>query len=57
MRRGGRLLLAQATEVAMDDVGLVPLYFLVNTWATRKGFVYDARSDELTMISGLTPGP
>ena len=48
-------LLAQATEVAMRDVGLVPLYFLVNTWATRKGFRYDARSDEMTIAAGLTP--
>ena len=50
-------LLAQATEIAMDDVGLVPLHFLVNTWATRNGFAYDARSDELTMVAGLTPAP
>ena len=48
-------LLSQATEVAMRDVGLVPLYFLVNTWATRKGFAYDARSDEMTVAAGLTP--
>ena len=48
-------LLAQATEVAMHDVGLVPLYFLVNTWAARNGFAYDARSDELTIAASLTP--
>lgn len=48
-------LLAQATETAMHDVGLVPLYFLVNTWAARSGFVYDARSDELTIAASLTP--
>lgn len=51
------VILAQATEIAMRDVGLVPLYFLVNTWATRKGFSYDARSDEMTMATGLSPGP
>jgi len=49
------VVLSQATEIAMRDVGLVPLYFLVNTWATRKGFAYDARSDEMTTAAGLTP--
>ena len=52
-RRG--TLLAEATEVAMRDGGLIPLYFLVNTWAARKGLVYDARSDEMTMVTGLRP--
>ncbi len=47
-------LLSKATELAMRDVGLVPLYFLVNTWAARKGLVYDARSDEMTVAAGLT---
>ena len=41
----------------MKDVGVVPLYFLVNTWADRKGFQYDARSDEATVVAGLTPSP
>ena len=49
--------LSEATEIAMRDVGLVPLYFLVNTWATRKGFAYDARSDEMTTAAGLTRAP
>ena len=48
-------LLARAAETAMADVGLVPLYFLVNTWAARQGFEYDARSDELTFAAGLSP--
>jgi peptide/nickel transport system substrate-binding protein len=48
-------LLGKATEIAMNDVGLIPLYFLVNTWATRKGLVYEARADELTLASSLRP--
>ena len=52
---GRGAVLSQATEIAMRDVGLVPLYFLVNTWAARKGFAYDARSDEMTTAAGLTP--
>lgn len=50
-------LLSKATGIAMRDVGLVPLYLLVNTWATRRGFAHDARSDEMTMAAGLTQTP
>jgi peptide/nickel transport system substrate-binding protein len=48
-------LLGKASEIAMHDVGLVPVYFLVNTWATRKGLTYDARADELSLAMGLRP--
>ena len=41
----------------MHDSALAPLYFLVNTWATRQGFAYDARSDELTEAASLSVGP
>ncbi len=54
-RRGA--LIGQATAIAMNDVGLIPLYFLVNSWATRKGLVYDARADELTLATALRPAP
>jgi peptide/nickel transport system substrate-binding protein len=42
-------LLAHASEVAMADVALIPCHFQVNTWATRKGLKYRARSDEYTL--------
>jgi peptide/nickel transport system substrate-binding protein len=48
-------LLARATEVAMADVGLIPLHFQVNTWGTRPGIRYDARTDEYTMAMGVVP--
>lgn len=41
-------LLRQAVKMAMDDVALIPLFHLVNTWATRAGLTYDARMDEST---------
>ena len=50
-------ILAEATEVAMKGSGLIPLYFLVNNWAARPGFAYDARSDEMTLVSGVTAAP
>lgn len=42
-------LLAQATEIAMSEVGLIPTHFQVNTWGTRTGLRYIPRTDEYTM--------
>jgi peptide/nickel transport system substrate-binding protein len=47
-------LLAHATEVAIEDVGIIPLHYQVNTWAMRKGFGYDARTDEYTLAMGVS---
>ncbi len=47
-------LLAQATEVAINDVGIIPLHYQVNTWAMRKGFAYKPRSDERTLAGEVT---
>jgi peptide/nickel transport system substrate-binding protein len=41
-------LLQQATELAMNDYGIIPLHYQVNTWAARKGLKYKARTDEHT---------
>ena len=30
-------LLRQATKIAMTDLGVIPVFFLANTWAVRKG--------------------
>jgi peptide/nickel transport system substrate-binding protein len=46
-------LLAQATEVAIEDVGIVPLHYQVNTWAMRRGFAYKPRTDEYTLVMGV----
>jgi peptide/nickel transport system substrate-binding protein len=45
-------LLARATEVAIGDLGIIPLHYQINTWAARKGFAYTARSDEYTLATG-----
>lgn len=42
-------LLAQATEVAVNDGGIIPLHYQVNTWAAKKGIGYKARTDERTI--------
>jgi len=46
-------LLAKATEVAIEDVAIIPLHYQVNTWATRKGIKYRARTDEATVATDV----
>ena len=41
--------LAKATEVAIKDLGIIPLHYQVNTWGARKGFKYQPRTDERTV--------
>ena len=47
-------LLARATEAAIEDVGIIPLHYQVNTWAMRRGFSYKPRTDEYTLAAGVT---
>ena len=49
-------LLQEASEIALGDLGIIPLYYQINTWATRKGLTYVARSDEYTLAQFVTPG-
>ncbi len=46
-------LLIKATEIGINNLGIIPLHFQVNTWATRKGLTYDARTDEQTLAVGV----
>jgi peptide/nickel transport system substrate-binding protein len=41
-------LLAEATDIAIGDVGIIPLHYQVNTWASRRGIAYKPRTDEKT---------
>ena len=49
-------LLQQATEVAMNDLGIIPLYHQENLWAARKGIVYAPRADERTFAHEFRAG-
>jgi peptide/nickel transport system substrate-binding protein len=49
-------LLQQATEVAMTDLGIIPLYHQENLWAARKGIVYAPRADERTFAHEFRAG-
>ncbi len=42
-------LLQQATEIAVSDLGIIPLYHQHNLWAARKGVTYAPRTDERTL--------
>jgi len=42
-------LLRQATGIAMGDLGVIPVFYLANTWATRKELAYEGRSDGYTL--------
>jgi peptide/nickel transport system substrate-binding protein len=49
-------LLARATEIAIEDGGIIPLHYQVNTWAMRRGFTYKARTDEYTLAGDVGKG-
>ncbi|WP_426958880.1 ABC transporter substrate-binding protein [Muricoccus radiodurans] len=48
-------LLQDAVKMAMNDQGIIPLFQLVNIWATRRGLTYDARADERTLAMSVRP--
>jgi peptide/nickel transport system substrate-binding protein len=50
-------LLQEASEIALGDLGIIPLYYQINTWATRKGLTYVARSDEYSLAQFVKPSP
>ena len=49
-------LLQRATELVIDDYGIIPVHFQVNTWAARKPLVYEPRADERTYAHEVRPG-
>lgn len=50
-------LLQEATRIAMADMALIPLYFQLNTWASRRGLTYAARVDDQTRAIGVRMVP
>lgn len=47
-------MLSRASEIAMRDVGLIPLYFEATTWAAARGLKYAPRKDQYTLVADLT---
>ncbi len=48
-------LLWQACEVAIGNLGIIPLHYEVSTWATRKGFAYTGMANQNTLAMNLKP--
>ena len=47
-------LLRQATQMAMDKLGFIPLHFESSLWAFRKGLHYEGRMDQYTLAQDIT---
>jgi peptide/nickel transport system substrate-binding protein len=50
-------LLQQATQVALDDLAIIPIHLQVTTWAARNGVDYVPRTDERTYAFNFKPTP
>ena len=48
-------LYAKAAEIGVAEMGMIPVYFTINTWATRRDLRYAARGDETSLAMGLRP--
>jgi peptide/nickel transport system substrate-binding protein len=48
-------LLQQAMTTAMNDLGVIPLFFLSNAWALKAGLHYDGRTDGYTLAYEVRP--
>jgi peptide/nickel transport system substrate-binding protein len=46
-------LLAEASEIAFNDLGIIPSHYQTNVWAARKGIDVEARADEYTLATGV----
>ncbi len=49
------VLLAEAAEIVMGDVGLIPIHYQKNTWAAKKGLKVTPRTDEYTLAMSVRP--
>jgi len=47
--------LEQATQIALDNVPLIPLHFESSIWAFRKGITYEGRRDQFTLATSVKP--
>ena len=48
-------LLAEATEIAVgQNYGVIPIHYQMNTWASKSSYSYQPRTDERTIIMGLS---
>lgn len=53
VEQAGRLA-AEAAGIAFRDFAILPMHYQMNVWASRTGFEYDARQDQMTLANGLS---
>ena len=49
------LLLQEATEIAIGDLGIIPVHYEVSTWGMQKNLTYKARTDQYTLAMDIRP--
>ncbi len=47
-------LLARTSELAMNDLCIIPSHYQTNVWASKKGIKVIPRADEYTLATGIT---
>ncbi len=50
-----RTMLQNATKLAMEDLGIMPIHFQFTIWATTKNVAYTPRTDEYTLAFQFRP--
>ena len=48
-------MLQRATDLAMQDLGIMPIHFQFTMWATKKNVQYTPRTDEYTLAFQFRP--
>src|SRR5262249_43990923 len=47
------LLLQQATEVGIGDVGIIPLHYEVTVWGMRAGLTFEGNTNQYTLAQDI----
>jgi peptide/nickel transport system substrate-binding protein len=47
------VMLGEASDIAFTDLGIIPVHFQRNVWASQGNFTVEARADEYTLPSGI----
>jgi peptide/nickel transport system substrate-binding protein len=50
-----KIMLQRATDMAMQDLGIMPIHFQFTMWATKKNVQYIPRTDEYTLAFQFKP--
>ena len=50
-----KVMLQNATKLAMEDLGIMPIHFQFTIWATKKNVAYTPRTDEYTLAFQFKP--